>query len=345
MTEQAMQITSRRAARRVGAPDGTLDVPPEGAEGLFSESWFPLCKSSDVAVGTLKGVDFLDGRVVVFRDSQNKAHVLSAYCPHVGADLSVGDCTQDTIRCGFHRWRFDATGRCVATAAGDPPPPRANLFKYPAAERYGLIWAFNGTAPTWQIPDLGRPEEVLEMRIEYDVPTYPVDPWVICANTPDWQHLRTVHGLEFDHLALKDKITWTESSVRYPLSGRYLDAKAATLDVQVGIYGTSIFTMVGEVFGRWFGSMAAFGMPRPGVTQGFIVVSTERVPGDTSDSLAPLLAQTLHLGITMTREDRPVLHGIRYRPRNLTASDAVLARYLQMVREFPRSHAGADFIR
>lgn len=345
MTQNASRETPQRGPARDATSGARLDIPPEGADGLFSESWFPLCKSDEVARGKLKGINFLDGRVVVWRDSRGGAHVFSAYCPHVGADLSAGDCTQDTIRCGFHRWRFDTDGRCVATATGDPPPPRATLFKYPAAERYGLIWAFNGAAPTWQLPDIGRPEEVLEMRVEYDVPTYPVDPWVICANTPDWQHLRTVHGLHFDHLQLKDRITWTDHSVRYPLSGRYLDRKAATIDVEVGIFGTSIFTMVGEVFGRWFGSMSAFGMPRPGVTQNFVVVSTERQPGDDSASLAPLLAQVLQLGIAMTREDRPILHGIRYRPRNLTAADAVLSRYLKLVRDFPRSHVGAEFIR
>jgi hypothetical protein len=53
----------------------------------------------------------------------------------------------------------------------------------------------------------------------------------------------------------------------------------------------------------------------------------------------------LGLGIAMTREDRPILHGIHYRARNPTASDVVLARYLKMVRNMPRSHAGAPYIR
>lgn len=322
-----------------------LDIPAEGADGLFSESWFPLCKASEVESGKLKGVDFLDGRVVVFRDSKNQVHVLSAICPHVGADLSAGDCVEDTVRCGFHRWRYNSTGKCVATAVGDPPPPRAHLFRYPAAEKYGLIWAFNGTQATWDLPDFGLSEETLLVRAEYDTPTYPVDPWVICANTPDWQHLRTVHGLQFDHTSLKDQVTWTDRTLSYPLKGRYLDAKAADLDVRVCIYGTSVFTMVGQVFGRWFGSMAALGLPRPGTTQGFLVASTERHAGDAPEMLAPMLAQMLNLAIATTREDRPILHGIRYRPRNLTAADTVLGRYLQMVRRFPRSHAGADFIR
>ncbi len=64
-------------------------IPAEGANGLFTQSWFPLCLSSQVARGQVRGVDFLDGRVVIFRGENGRAQVLSAYCPHVGADLSV----------------------------------------------------------------------------------------------------------------------------------------------------------------------------------------------------------------------------------------------------------------
>ncbi len=40
---------------------------PKATDGLFSQSWFPICLASDVANGAVKGYDFLDGRVVVWR--------------------------------------------------------------------------------------------------------------------------------------------------------------------------------------------------------------------------------------------------------------------------------------
>ena len=104
---------SRR--RHLGAP-----IPHEGENGLFSESWFPICLSRELPVGKIVGVDFLDGRVVAYRGQTGEARVMSAYCAHVGADLSVGDIQGDTIRCAFHHWRYDGDGVCVSTKVGDP---------------------------------------------------------------------------------------------------------------------------------------------------------------------------------------------------------------------------------
>jgi len=47
----------------------------------------------------------------------------------------------------------------------------------------------------------------------------------------------------------------------------------------------------------------------------------------------------------MTDDDRPILHTIKYSPGTLTRSDRALARYLEMVRKFPRAHPSADFIK
>src|SRR5688572_14597916 len=63
-------------------------VPAEGDGGVFSQSWFPICLAEQLAPGQVRGERFLDGKVVVYRTSDGIAHVVSAYCPHVGADLS-----------------------------------------------------------------------------------------------------------------------------------------------------------------------------------------------------------------------------------------------------------------
>jgi hypothetical protein len=42
-------------------------LPAEGENGLFSQSWYPICQSADIAVHQIKGFPFLDGRVIVAR--------------------------------------------------------------------------------------------------------------------------------------------------------------------------------------------------------------------------------------------------------------------------------------
>ena len=50
------------------------------------------------------------------------------------------------------------------------------------------------------------------------------------------------------------------------------------------------------------------------------------------------------MGRNMVFEDRPILHTLKYTPGAMTRSDQALARFLDLVRDFPRSHHSADFI-
>ena len=345
MTTSARQ---RQAAASVKSrPPRIADrLPAEGENGVFTESWFPLCKSSEIAPGEMRGFDFLDGRVVVMRDRQGEVHVLSAYCPHVGADLSVGKIVGDQIQCAFHEWRFNTDGSVAATAIGDPAP-KACLFKYPSADKYGVIWAFNGETPWWDIPDFERPSDALAIRVEYDVPIYPVDPWVICANTPDWQHIKIVHKIAFDHKQYRDCLVWNNYSMQGQLDGYYTDNKGGAIETKAGIFGTSIFMMQGNIGGRWVGILTPFGIPKPGWTQTYFILATEKGDGSEEDRqiIEKVLAGLYHLAKVQVGEDKPILRTIKYAPGYLTASDAMLAKYLKLVREFPRSHAGGEYIR
>ena len=40
-----------------------------------------------------------DGRVVVWRGEDGRAHVTSAFCPHLGASLEAGDVVGQRVRC------------------------------------------------------------------------------------------------------------------------------------------------------------------------------------------------------------------------------------------------------
>src|SRR6266851_4208068 len=56
----------------------------------YHQSWFPVALTSDVPASRPLGRDFLGTRVVIYRDATGRAVVQGAYCPHLGADLSVG---------------------------------------------------------------------------------------------------------------------------------------------------------------------------------------------------------------------------------------------------------------
>ena len=73
------------AARKVASVKSALKrprgkpIPREGENGLFTESWFPICPSYELRPGEVIGRPFLDGRIIAFRDEHGIAQVLSAY--------------------------------------------------------------------------------------------------------------------------------------------------------------------------------------------------------------------------------------------------------------------------
>lgn len=325
----------------------SVPVPAEGENDLFSESWFPVCLSSEVPVGRVIGRNFLDGRIVIFRGDDNKVQVFSAYCPHMGADLAAGKVIGSSIQCGFHRWEFDAEGWCEKTGLGDPPPDTACLYKFHSREKFGLIWAFNGDEPWWEIPDYPKTEDELAFSVSYDVPVLPVDPWVVCANTPDWQHLKAVHRLDFNHEWLYDRIEWTDHSMEYDLDAKLEQGDGPSLTARVGIYGTSFFRLYGEFMGQWICAMTAFHLLGPGQTQVYYSLGTPKSDGTEADDARVAMTHQLlfNLGKSIVTDDRPILHSIKYSPGVMTKSDRALAKYLNMVRNFPRSHSSSDFIK
>ena len=332
-----MQLGVRVARRRIlGRP-----IPAEGEGGLFTQSWFPICLSSEVGTGQVIGADFLDGRIVIFRGATGRAQVLSAYCPHLGADLTVGDVYNDTIRCAFHHWQYDQHGVCVKTGVGDPPPLAACLFKFPTVEKHGLIWAFNGEEPLFEVPGFPYPDDELVLKIEAFDTILPVDPWVICCNTPDIQHIKALHNITFDQTDPDEEIEWTDHSMLYDFKGRH--ANGEPIEYRVGIYGTTIFYQSSVFDGRWFGFIAPFGLPRPGQTKTYMIMAARKADSDAAATQA-FLNFALDLEKKVVSEDVPIMQTIRFKPGTLTKSDKALSKFLQYLRNFPRAHPSAEFI-
>lgn len=316
-------------------------IPAEGEDGLFTESWFPIVPASDVSRGQIVGAEFLGGRVVVFRAEDGAARVLSAYCPHLGADLSAGDVYQNTIRCPFHHWCYDQNGVCVRTSVGDPPPPSARLFAFPTAEKHGLIWAFNGDEPAFEIPDFAYPSDQVTARLEIDPHAWPVDPWVFLCNTSDFQHLKALHDFGFDGHDPDEEIEWTDRSMFYSFQARIRDTEPIAF--RVGVVGTSIFIQSSTLNGRWFGVMIAFALPRPGSTKVYYAVAARRDEGDPASTEA-FLQSVVDLERQVIAEDHHVMSTIHFRPGALTRSDKALGKFLEYLRRYPRVHPSVDFI-
>lgn len=323
------------ARRRTLGPQ----VPLEGDNGLYTQAWFPICMSSEVGQGEVKGYPFLGGRVIAFRGDDGVAQVTSAYCTHLGADLSLGQVVGNHVQCPYHLWEFDRAGACRKTGCGDPAPARANLFAFPTLEKHGLIWAFNGEEPHYDLPEWPFPEtDLIVETSEFPVPMA-VDPWIICAQTPDIQHLLLLHKFEVLPGGIGREVDWTDHSMFYDIDGMW---GGRHMQVRGGIIGTSIFFQTGTLDGRWFGFLAAFGLPAPQQSRLFSVFAGERTEDEAE--VRAFLTECHEFETAIAMEDSAIALSIHFKVGSLTKQDATLARYLEMVRKWPRSHPSEEFI-
>ncbi len=331
--------TSTQRKRLFAAP-----VPFEGENGLFSQSWFPICLSTDIPKGAVVGVPFLDGRVIAFRGEDGVARVMSAYCPHMGADLSIGKVVGNNIQCKFHKWEMNGEGWCVKTGVGDPVPRKACVYNFPTRERWGVVFAFNGPEATWDLPSFRYPDEELLISVSSKI-DFNADPWVFSANTPDVAHLKMVHGLKSDDPIPDADVNWFPHGFMYHYSALHWGDKPIEWDL--GIYGTSVFIQDGTLEGQWFGITVPFGLPCPGKSFAYFINVVHK--GDGSEraeaKAREWLRVTTNLEVTFGLQDLDILNGIHYRPGSLTRSDKFLSKFFDYLRTYPRAHPAADFIR
>jgi nitrite reductase/ring-hydroxylating ferredoxin subunit len=164
----------------------------------FPFAWYFGAYSDEVAVGEVKTVRWLARDLVVWRDEEGAAHVMDAYCPHMGAHLGYGGRVEGcNLICPYHWWEYDGDGNNVRIPYADQPNRKARVRSYPTIDRNGLIMFWfhpRGEAPMWEIPELAEandPTWTAYLRGEWDVRC----PWQEMAeNGPDYIHLRTVHG-------------------------------------------------------------------------------------------------------------------------------------------------------
>jgi phenylpropionate dioxygenase-like ring-hydroxylating dioxygenase large terminal subunit len=161
----------------------------------FPSGWFVLARSKEVPRGAVLTRRLAGEDVVLFRTETGVLSALAPYCAHMGAHLGHGGCVKgETIECPFHAFRFDTSGKCVATAYGSPPPPRARQAAHPVCERHGeiLVWHGNaGEAPWFEVPEIDTTGWVEPAFVVEPLRGHPQE---TSENSVDMGHLPVVHG-------------------------------------------------------------------------------------------------------------------------------------------------------
>ena len=321
--------------------------PREGENDLYSQTWYPICMSSELGEGEVIAREFLGGRVVVFRGENGEATVMSPYCAHLGMDLAQGTVVGNNLQCIYHHYEYDQTGTCVKTGWGPMPPKGTCVFKFPTQERYNIIWAFNGTKPLFDLPGLRFPDDELYMHTWMSC-TMPCNITEIVAQVPDWPHLRFMHGDTM--VKTEPNFEFTDYYFGYEVEAMHFEGEIRDREggedypqVRIYIHGTQIMTMELMVNGSWVGSIGTQVPRKPGKVEmfGSLIVAKNSGTKDERDQTIAWLKKEVDKTFI---EDQPIYENIRFKPNAFTEMDSVLERYLDYVRRFPKANPAANFI-
>lgn len=118
---------------------------------LFRRFWLPVALSEE-----LPGPDCVPVRVrvmgeelIAFRNTDGRAALIDAFCPHRGAPLFFGRNEESGLRCVYHGWKYDADGFCVDmpnVPEGETYKHKIRLTSYPCVEAGQILWAYLGPA-------------------------------------------------------------------------------------------------------------------------------------------------------------------------------------------------------
>ncbi|MGA2552318.1 MAG: Rieske 2Fe-2S domain-containing protein [Burkholderiaceae bacterium] len=224
------------------------EVGPRTPCGEFLRRyWHPVGLSSQ-ASNVPRKVRLLGEDLILFRDGQNRAGLLTPRCAHRGTSLYYGKVDEHGIRCCYHGWQFDVEGRCI----DQPCEPEGGLRRdrvrqpwYPVMERYGLVFAYLGppakrpVLPRWDaLEDLGPDEELVPHLTSYGAKgdgSMEVVPWNWLQ---DWEnimdpfHVPILHtsfsGAQFaPEMVIMPDVTWeyTDLGMRYIAHRKLADGR------------------------------------------------------------------------------------------------------------------------
>jgi len=124
---------------------------------LFRQYWLPVALCEQVPQGGAPvPLRILGEDLVLFRGEDGQLGLMGRLCPHRCTDLSYGRIEDGGLRCLYHGWLFDRTGKCIE----QPAEPVNSTYKdeikhpaYPVREKAGVVFAYMGEGAAPDFPE------------------------------------------------------------------------------------------------------------------------------------------------------------------------------------------------
>ena len=163
---------------------------------MIPNQWYVLMESKQVNHKPV-GVTRMGEKLVFWRDGAGRVSCLRDKCPHRGVELSKGKIIDGTLRCPFHGFQYDPSGRAIVIPANGRHTPVPKVFhaqNYPTHEAHGFIWVWWGEDPPLALVPPQFFDDITD-RFTYKT-VY--DPWKahysrVIENQLDVVHLPFIH--------------------------------------------------------------------------------------------------------------------------------------------------------
>ena len=232
---------------------------------VFRRYWLPALLSSELKDrdGAPVRVRLLGEDLVAFRDTSGAVGLVDAYCAHRRAPLFLGRNEKSGLRCVYHGWKYDLSGRCTEM----PTEPKDSTYKdriklkaYPTWEGGDMIWTYMGPLPAPPPPD-------------YELCRAPLTHRFVTRTVQDCNYLQALEGgLDSAHATILHNMTIGDLS--------WLDDFERTtpkLDVRPTDYGFE-YSGIRVLKGRYWVRVYQYVMPATQIRGRIAPVRGENAP-------------------------------------------------------------------
>jgi phenylpropionate dioxygenase-like ring-hydroxylating dioxygenase large terminal subunit len=126
---------------------------------MLRQYWVPVIRSSALeADGAPLKVRLFGQDFVAFRVTDGTPGLIDEACPHRGVSMALARNEENGLRCIFHGWKLEASGK-VVDAPCEPAARRERFCasirssQYAVRETSGVLWAYVGEGEAPRFPD------------------------------------------------------------------------------------------------------------------------------------------------------------------------------------------------
>ncbi|MEE9551697.1 MAG: Rieske (2Fe-2S) protein, partial [Gammaproteobacteria bacterium] len=89
-------------------------MPDLRKTGIHLDYWYPVARSSALKKGKMIDIPFAGEPIVLARTKNGTLFALENRCAHRQVPLVNGVLSGEHLKCGYHCWAYDKTGKCVS---------------------------------------------------------------------------------------------------------------------------------------------------------------------------------------------------------------------------------------